>query len=63
MLPTQNESLGKPTFAKAMRPRPRIEGTVNPAMEPKQSPYGDGARVVPKKLGLRAAAAKRLQKG
>jgi hypothetical protein len=43
------------------RPRPRIEGTVNPAIAAKKSPYGDGARVVPQKLGMRAAAAKKLQ--
>lgn len=51
------------SFRSAMRPRPRLEGTVNPAMKQQESPYGDGARVVPKKLGFRAAAAKRLQKG
>lgn len=43
------------------RPRPRLEGTVNQALPEQKSPYGDGARVVPAKLGMRAAAAKGLQ--
>jgi len=48
--------------AKASRPRPRLEGTANPTVSAQQnSPYPDGARVVPRKLGIRAAAAKKLQ--
>lgn len=43
------------------RPRPRLEGTVNQALPQQKSPYGDGARLVPQKLGMRAAAAKKLQ--
>ena len=43
------------------RPQPRLEGTVNQALPAQKSPYGDGARVVPQKLGMRAAAAKSLQ--
>lgn len=45
----------------AMRPRPRLEGQKNPALPVSKSPYGDGARVIPKKMGMRAAAAKKLQ--
>lgn len=45
------------------RPRPRLEGTSNPAVPIQKSPYPDGARVVPGKLGMRAAAAKKMQKG
>lgn len=45
----------------ARRPRPRLEGTVNQALPEQKSPYGDGARVVPQKLGMRAMAAKNLQ--
>lgn len=44
----------------APRPRPRLEGQKNPALPLQKSPYGDGARVVPKKLGMRGAAARRL---
>ncbi len=43
------------------RPRPRLEGTTNPALPEQPSPYGDGSRVVPQKLGMRSAAAKKLQ--
>jgi hypothetical protein len=42
------------------RPRPRQEGGGNPALKPQPSPYGDGARLVPKKLGGRGEAATRL---
>lgn len=44
------------------RPRPRIEGTANPALPIQKSFYPDTARVVPQKLGMRSAAAKKLQK-
>ena len=44
------------------RPRPRLAGTPNPAMPMAESPYGDAARIVPKKLGMRTEAAQRLQK-
>lgn len=48
--------------ARAARPRPRMEGKANPLVKVNQaSPVPDGARVVPKKLGIRAAAAKKLQ--
>jgi hypothetical protein len=48
--------------AQAARPRPRMEGKANPTVPVNQaSPYPDGSRVVPKKLGFRAAAAKKLQ--
>jgi hypothetical protein len=56
----QNQALGRPTYPPT-RPRPRLEGKVNPALKQKESPYGDGARVVPKKLGMRAEAAKRMK--
>lgn len=50
-------------MSNAMRPRPRLEGQKNPALKPQKSPYGDGARVVPEKLGMRSAAARRLLEG
>ncbi len=54
----QQDAMGRATHP---RPRPRLEGRVNPALKQKESPYGDGARVVPKKLGMRAQAASRLK--
>jgi len=60
MLPPQNEALGTPAWG-GKRPRPRLEGRPNPALKQKDSPYGDGARVVPKKLGMRAEAARRMK--
>ena len=59
MMP-QNQALGMPAFG-GKRPRPRLEGRPNPALKGQESPYGDGARVVPKKLGMRAEAAKRMK--
>jgi hypothetical protein len=57
----QNQAMGRPAFPGKTRPRPRLEGRPNPALRGKESPYGDGARVVPKKLGMRAEAAKRMK--
>lgn len=57
----QSAALGRVSFPGKTRPRPRLEGRVNPALKQKESPYGDGARVVPKKLGMRAEAARRMK--
>lgn len=64
MLQPQSEAMGRPAMGRPQRPRPRLEGRPNPALKPgRKSPYGDQARVVPRKLGSRAEAARRMSGG